>query len=291
MNALPSQLMMARETRVSPGKAPHSLRDGPLPERTWQLVGDSFLMRGDGGHYLHYRRGGGITVERGSGTDAAWEPLWLAGTVHAAIACLNGLVPIHASAVAHDGQVYAFTGPSGAGKSTLVAALGRFGLPMVCDDTLVLDPAQEGRIMCLPGHKRLKLTPEAAVLTGAATHEGVGPKDGGLGKVYASAPSGDVGEALPLACLAVIEYGERFAITPLTGSAKLRALLTDHYTVDLLGAAQASLDTSSGPQTLFAQLSVLAARMSMVRLRRAHDVSRLREGAASVANWIQGHQQ
>ena len=61
----------------------------------------------------------------------------------------------------HGGEVFAFAGPSGSGKSTLIAALGQLGLPMFCDDTLVLDLGEPDIVICLPGHKRLKLTPEA----------------------------------------------------------------------------------------------------------------------------------
>ena len=107
-------------------------------------------------------RATGITSSGASDVDLSEESLWLNGSVYSAIASINGLLPIHASAVAHDGRVFAFTGPAGAGKSTLVAALASRGLPMFCDDTLVLDLSDPERIICLPGHKRLKLRPGCA---------------------------------------------------------------------------------------------------------------------------------
>ena len=114
-------------------------------------------------------------------------------------------MPIHASAVAHDGGVFAFTGPSAAGKSTLIAALGRAGLPMFCDDTLVLDLSDPDRIICLPGHKRLKLTPAAIELTGARHEERVA-RD--LDKYYARPAGGRRRRRrLPLAELLFLEQG------------------------------------------------------------------------------------
>ncbi len=282
--------MMARETRVALGPARRMGGGAPLDERAWRLIGDTFVMRADGEHYFRYRHGEGVTVERGLGADVAAEALWLAGTVHAAIACLNGLIPIHASAIAHRGAVYAFTGPSGAGKSTLIAALGALGLPMVCDDTLVLDPAPD-RVMCLPGHKRLKLTPEAIALTGALAQEPVQTPagDDARGKLYAAPPAGDLGETLPLAALFVLDDGDPTRITPITGGAKLRALCADHTVVDLLAAAGTGEGGRGGSsRAVFERLGGLAARIDMLAFARPRDGNRLFEGAARILAWLEG---
>ena len=169
----PAELMLERETRVSYGPVPTFLYDRPLDEMSWQMHEGTFLLRAEGEHYFLYRPGEGVTVHRGADADASEESLWLNGSVYAAVASMNGLLPIHASAVAHAGAVFAFTGPGGAGKSTLTAALSRHGLPMFCDDTLVLDLADPDRVMCLPGHKRLKLRHDAFALTGTAREEKV----------------------------------------------------------------------------------------------------------------------
>ncbi|MFL6745945.1 MAG: hypothetical protein ACJ8EO_07985, partial [Sphingomicrobium sp.] len=187
--------MMERETRLALGEVPHSLFGEPIAEQVWQLKDDSFLLRGEGEHYFHYRKGHGITIERGADADLSEESLWLNGSVYSAIAGMNGLVPIHASAVAHAERVFAFTAPAGGGKSTLVAALANCGLPMFCDDTLVLDLSDPDRIICLPGHKRLKLRPDAIKLTGATPQEKVSKT---VDKFYARPAAGDVGIALPL---------------------------------------------------------------------------------------------
>src|SRR6476620_8516192 len=139
MTRTAAELMLERETRVAYGTVLHSLSEEPLPESSWQLCEDQFLLRGEGDHYFHYERGHGVRIERGAGAAVTEESLWLNGSVYAAIASINGLFPIHASAVACDGKVFAFTAPAGGGKSTIVAALGAHGLPMFCDDTLVLD--------------------------------------------------------------------------------------------------------------------------------------------------------
>jgi hypothetical protein len=272
--------LMERETRVAQGRAPHRLGDVAPAETSWLLDGDDFLLRARGEHYFHYRRGAGITIERGREADASAESLWLSGSVHAAVACLNGLVPIHASAVEHAGAVHAFAGPSGAGKSTLVAALGCHGLPMFCDDTLVLDPRDDesGPVDCLPGHKRLKLTPAALALTGATREETVGE---GMGKFYAAPPAGTSAHIAPLARLVVLEDGPECAIERLTGAERVACLFDDHYTVAILAAAR-----GRDPVALFATMTQLARRIEMFRFVRPRDALSFEKSVQFAATWI-----
>lgn len=278
MVKIPSQLLMEHETRVAYGPVPHSLSSDTLVENSWQLLGEEFLLRADGEHYFHYRTGNGIRIERGPGAALSEESLWLNGSVYAAVASLNGLLPIHASAVAFDGSVLAFTGPAGSGKSTLIAALGARGLPMFCDDTLVLDLSDPDRIVCLPGHKRLKLTPDAIELTGAAREEKVSAT---LDKFYATPPSGDVGTALPFGELIFLEEAREPSITPITGAERFARMQDDHYTAYLFAAAR-----RFGHAERFEHLARLARQIRMGRFARPADRSRFDEGVAIVAGYV-----
>lgn len=278
MDRSAAELMMQRETAVQYGPVPHTLSGEPLSEMSWQMLDGAFLLRGEGEHYFHYRQGEGITVERGPGTDVSEEGLWLNGSVYAAVASLNGLLPIHASAVAHDGRVFAFTGPAGAGKSTLVAALGRHGLPLFCDDTLVLDLSDPERIVCLPGHKRLKLAPDAIGLTGAAPEEKVSTT---VDKHYALPPAGSVRTALRLGELTFLEEGSEPAITPITGGERLVRLLDDHHTARLFGWAR-QFDRADQ----FAHLARLARQIAMARFVRPLDPGNFDESVALAARHV-----
>ncbi len=270
--------LMARETRLVDGLVPRSLTDSPLPEQTWQMREDRFLLRGEGEHYFYYRKGEGVAIHRGAGADPSEESLWLNGSLYSAIASINGLLPVHASAVACGGEVYAFTGPPGAGKSTLVAALGRFSLPMFCDDTLVLDLSDPDRISCLPGHKRLKLTEEALALTGAAREEKVSPT---VDKFYARPAAGDVGQVLPLAALVFLEEGPDTAITPIRGGEALARLQDDHYTATLFAAAQ-QFDRAAR----FAHLARLARQIALASFIRPRDPVQFGAGVAFAAEYV-----
>lgn len=273
--------LLAQETRARPGRVPREWGGRPIAADTSWLEGDSYLLRTDTGLGFFYRQGHGITVDHDEGADLSEEGLWLNGSVYAAIACINGLMPIHASAVAHGGQVHAFTGPSGAGKSTLIAALASYGLAMYADDTLVLDLSDATRIMCLPGHKRLKLTAEAIALTGAQAQESVGAASG---KFYARAGPGatPAAEPLPLAELIFLETGDRLSMTPIGGGARIARLGDDHYTTELFARA-GQRDRGE----IFALRARLARQVAMSRLQRPRDLARFAESAAMVARHIE----
>ncbi len=271
-------MTMERETRVAYGPVPHALLDDPLGEMSWHMLGNEFLLRAEGDYYFHYRKGDGITVDRGENADITEESLWLNGSVYSAIASLNGLLPIHASAVAFDSGVFAFTGPGGAGKSTLVAALGARHLPMFCDDTLVLDLSDPDRITCLPGHKRLKLRPDALALTGARCEEKVSLT---VDKFYASPAGGDVADALPLAELIFLEEGPDFQIEPIAGSERFVRIQDDHQTASIFAGARRFNRAEH-----FAHLSRLARQIAMARFVRPRDHIQFAAGVAGVADYV-----
>ena len=276
---------MARETQVREGAVPRKLAGFAVPDDRWSLHGEEFLFRTVDGIGLHYRRGEGVTLDQPVGTDPRTVALWLNGTLYAAIAALNGLYPLHASAVAHRGRVYAFTGAAGAGKSTLVAALGvaalgRAGFAQFCDDTLILDTSGEGPPVCLPGHKRLKLWPEGVALAGVAPGELVADD---YRKHFVDPVGGTVGEPLPLAGLYYLEHGETPEVAPLAGGDRIERLQDDHYTAELWRRAAGETRAAR-----FATLAALARRIAMRRFTRPFDPARFAQGIDFIATHIEG---
>ncbi len=276
----PAMALLARETAVRDGTVPGRLGGIEVAAGHLALIGGEFLLRTDTGFGFHYRQGHGVTVETPVGGDPGELALWLNGSVYAAVASINGFLPIHASAVAWQGRVHAFTGPSGAGKSTLVAALGGQGLPMFCDDTLVLDIRDPERILCLPGHKRLKLTTEALRLTGACAEEQVGAM---TGKTYARPPGGTLRDVLPLAQLTFLEEGSALAVVPVAGAERFSRLNDDHYTADLFARARGAALADR-----FALLARLAPAIAMNRLIRPRDVACFSQSIACAATLVKG---
>ena len=274
---------MARETRVQESAVPRQLAGVMVPDDRWMLHGEEFLFRTVEGIGLYYRRGAGITLERPTGTDPRAIGLWLNGTLYAAIAALNGLFPLHASAVEHNGRVHAFSGQAGAGKSTLVAALGvaepgRAGFAQFCDDTLILDISGDGPPLCLPGHKRLKLWPEGVALAGVEPGELVATD---YPKHYVDPAAGVIAVPLPLAELVFLERGDEPLISPLSGAERIGRLQDDHYTAKLWRQA---IDQSRPER--FATLAALARRIAMARFVRPFDPARFSASTAFIAAHI-----
>ena len=272
------ELLLAHETRLTYGPVPRELDGVAIDDGSQLLLGDAFILRTGKGLNFLYRKSEGVTIERLANCDPSDEALWLNGSVYAAIASINAYRPIHASAVAHGGKVYAFSGPSGAGKSTLIAALGARGFPMFCDDTLVLDLSALGRIVCLPGHKRLKLTDEALALTGTAREEKVGVM---IDKFYARPRAGVVDTSLPLGGLMFLEKGPQCSLEPLTGAQRFAYLNDDHYTTEFFVKAHRS-DLAG----LFAKQSHIASQTKMARLVRPRDVSYFEQSVTLAAEYI-----
>jgi hypothetical protein len=81
-----------------------------------------------------------VRLEITPGAPPANVSTYLLGSVFGVLCHQNGLLPLHASAVEHNGRVTAFLGDSGAGKSTLAASLHRRGHRIVSDDICLLAP-------------------------------------------------------------------------------------------------------------------------------------------------------
>jgi hypothetical protein len=142
----------------------------------------------------------------------------------------------------------------------------------------VLDLSDPERIVCLPGHKRLKLRPDAIGLTGAMPQEKVSQT---VDKHYASPPGGTVATALPLGELIFLEEGPEPAIMPITGAERLVRLQDDHYTARLFDSAR-KFDRAAQ----FAHLARLARQIAMARFVRPLDRDRFDEGVALAARHV-----
>lgn len=269
---------LLEEARWRFGACPTAIGGVEIAVGNIALAGEEFLSRVGDGVSLYYRKGAGVTCEAPDETDPRELDLWLNGSVHAAIAAINGLFPIHASAVAHRGRVFAFTGPSGSGKSTLAAALVQRGLALFCDDTLILDPDSE-HLCCLPGHKRLRLWPEGLELAGI---EGRGEVAPSYPKHFASDAGAGTEDLLPLAAMVRLEDGNEAVIEPVLGAERFALLADDHYTVMLH-------EWASGMERAerFEFQAELARAIPAFRLVRPFDPTRFGDMVETVSRWIE----
>lgn len=273
--------LMRRETRVFPGPFVDRLEGRLVTSGTQYLdhARENFLLR-DRDFSILYRKGHGVFV---SPETAAWPgevALYLEGSVYAAAACLNGLFPLHASAVAVGGGVVAFTGPAGAGKSTLLAGLSARGWPMFCDDTLIAQVGDRGDLACLPGHKRLKLWPDSLEMTGARS---IGVVSAAYPKHFASPAGGDVARILPLRALIVLEEAEECALVPVSPGERIALLDDDHHTRLIYEDAAAITQADK-----FRLLARIAGRLAIHRFARPKDPARFGETTGFLAERLEG---
>ena len=191
-----------------------------VDEQLLWLTSDGFVFRTVGhGAKFHYRLGHGLVMDLADPDFADEAHMHLQGTVFGAIAWLNGFLPLHASAIAADGRVIAFTAPSGGGKSTLAAALVDCGHGHVCDDTLVLDPQSDG-VLAMPDNKPLKLWEDSFTLVDAERGE---PIHSVIGK-FRARPGNSAQDSMPLTDLVFLETGDTMRLEALSGAQKAAIL-------------------------------------------------------------------
>jgi hypothetical protein len=261
MTARAAMEVLAREAACHEGAVPSTLPGALKEAPAYAITRNAFLLKLPSGLSFHYQQGQGVTVSRPDSVPESEVALFLNGSVYGAIAWINGYVPLHASGVVHQGQVHAFTGASGAGKSTLVAALGGRGLPLFADDVLVLDLSNPAAIMCLPGHKQIKLWGDALALTGLDAGAAVRPE---LDKFYVVPKGGMHFDPLPLAQLNFLDSSPKDGphMAPISGADRFSYARAAFYRPFFCAAI-------ADNQTLFATIARLARAVPMARFRRS----------------------
>ena len=94
----------AQELQSRRGATPAAI-DNPLAQGPLHAISqDEFLLNLPNGASYHYVRGEGVTIDAPDDLGENEIALFQDGPVYGAIAWLNGLVPLHASAVMHNGK-------------------------------------------------------------------------------------------------------------------------------------------------------------------------------------------
>jgi hypothetical protein len=172
---------------------------------------------------LLLQNGGEIAVDRAS-SEAVFrlpEPVGAAELVHPLLAPAAavagywlGRESFHAGAFAAGGKAWGVVGEREAGKSTMVAALALEGVPVICDDMLVLDDV---RARVAP--RSVDLREESAERLGAGEALGVvGARERWRLRLD---PAED---ALPLGGWIFLAWGDETEIVPVSASTRLRRL-------------------------------------------------------------------
>ena len=269
--------LMQTELSLQLGLVPTMLEYTLVDRANFIASRNAFIINIAQGLRFFYRRGAGVRYSTVPDMDRDAITSFHHGSVYGAIAWMNQLVPLHASAITVNGRVHAFAGASGAGKSTLVAALEASGLPVFADDVLTLVPG--GQIpMALPGHKQLKLWLDALALTGHSPKARVWP---GVEKFYVEHVAA-ARTPLPLASLTLIETNsaDDFAIVMLQGTGRFAALRDARYRPEYM------LPDQRG--SIFTQLAALAGAVPVFRFSRPRELGRFQEGIELITKHLIG---
>lgn len=203
----------------------------------------------------------------------------LLGTVFSYWLQKQGLVTLHASAVAIGGRAAAFCSTQGGGKTGLAAALLQAGHPLLSDDLLPVEE-REGTFFGRPGYPQMRMWPDEAThfLGGFEDLPVVHP---GLSKrrVPVGAGWGSFHDApLPLAGLYLLERrpdGEPLEIHPLSPRDALIELLRHTFAPRLVQAA-------GFEPSRFERLARLVVQVPVRRLRYPSGFDQLSLGVAAV---------
>lgn len=179
-----------------------------------------------------------LTIQPFSQADAGALELFLIGSGLAAILHQRALLPLHACAIAHEGQCIAFLGDSGAGKSTLAGILSQRGFALLSDDVLVSRTAACG-VLAEPSLPILKLWPQSLAAAGF-DNTPVPFECTYYNKHRIAAPERFASGPLPLARLYFLRWllpsSSEPEIVPLKGFAALQALRLNVYRHALIEA-------------------------------------------------------
>lgn len=191
------------------------IRRRPVPRRldnpdssapTWDMKGETLLLRIPGVARFHLEDGREIAYEAENGTPVQELAIFLAGTVFGILLHQRRNVVLHASAIKVNDKAVLFCGASGSGKSTLAAALVSRGHALISDDLCAINFANMVRVQ--PDGRQLKLWAQAIDELGLTENRGMAVR-AKLEKYYVQ-PRAAFGDAVPLGAV----YALREAIPP-----------------------------------------------------------------------------
>ena len=213
-----------------------------------------------------------IKIERTPNVTDQDINLYLVGSAFGVICLQRGLMPMHCSAIEHQGKAIAFTGSSGVGKSTLSAALSQEGYGHVCDDVLVVN-FDNSPITVAAMPKGLKLWDHAAKALEIQCGYRVSSNPE-FTKSYVAPREASKSSTLNFDTLYVLdeEDADAFSITELKGADKFSEIRRAIYREEWLDYICDKGDT-------FAQVVALSKEIKLYSFKRPKDLGKIRESA------------
>lgn len=213
------------------------LRLGKLPasEQTGSNGGDRFRGKVEGLGMFLVQSGCEIVVDPDPEVDeSVLRPLIL-GPILSVLLRQRGLLVLHASSFADNGEAVAFVAESGWGKSTLVEAFHAKGYSILTDDVMGITDSEPPTV--IPSFPQVKLWPDAAALIGHAP-ESLPLLHSHTAKLAHHLTDGFIQTPLPLKRIYVLDFGDRHEIIPLPPQDSFVELVRHSRAVSLLTAPE-----------------------------------------------------
>ncbi|MCJ2185392.1 hypothetical protein MTR66_01020 [Novosphingobium sp. 2638] len=264
------------------------IRFGPVPERLenadhvyprFETSGSDLLLIKSAqiARYL-LQAPGKVTIQ-------SWEPFVerdvrsvLLASVMGGFFHMQGLFPLHASAVRFGDGVVAFSGASGAGKSTLAAFLSERGYQVITDDVCVIDLAEDaGRALVRPSFARLRLWGESMDALGKPLTE-ESRNTVRWNKYHLMLPSSR--DVLPLKAVVLLEADascDRPGLVPVKGGQAIAKMIQNVFRPEyarFLGRDQVSFRSSTS----------IAGNVPVHELRRKRDFEQMEDVVSLLEN-------
>ncbi|HEX7282342.1 MAG TPA: hypothetical protein VF239_09820 [Vicinamibacterales bacterium] len=205
--------------------------------QVWKTDSHYRLKYADGTQFILDRNGRHVRVIVAAGSTLEDAATYLLGPVIGFAMRLRGTTCLHASVVVLDGEAVAIAGPAGAGKSTTAACFSVMGHAVLSDDIAAL-AERDGTIHVEPAFPQIRLWPDSvAMLYG--TPDALPPLTPNWDKraLPLSQPRAFHQKSVPLGAVYVLgeeRAGTEPAIEPVSGSARMLALLANTYVGYLL---------------------------------------------------------
>ena len=254
--------------------SPYQDEHGAPVLRVWRDKTRYYLVYLNGNRFVVDRAGDAVWAAWPEETDFGFVVAQLLGPILGFVLQLRGLLVLHASVVAAQGQALAILGASGAGKSTTAAELCRQGCRVLSDDVAAL-AEQDDWWWAQPGYPRLRLWPQTAEALYGPEHDlrPIAPGSERWDKRYLELDRSQMAFASqphPLRAIYVLDWSEANAgalIAPLMGAPGLAALDANSYAIRLLD--------HEGRARQLAALGRLLGRVSVRRMQPTANLAAL----------------
>ena len=245
---------------IRPGEletpAPESFED----ERHFRSSSDYAFLAWKGIINVEVRAGREVVFHVLKDIDDNWLRQYILGPALGVILHQRGLLVLHASAVAKDGQAIAFLGWKGHGKSTTSAHLHARGYDILSDDMVAIDMSKEDSPMVIPGFPQFKLWPDAI--------EALGEDPASMGQIIPTSvkrthrvQTGVAQAPCRLAGIFVLGLGDTHQLIPIASTDAFLAVFQNTYAARFIG--QAGL-----PKWHFHQCASLTRTLPIFRFER-----------------------